>query len=102
MRSAPSRGTNSRMRADVVGRVEALLDTLELAGRRVLLVLAAPDDVIGRSFRNLQDVHLLSVDQLNTYDVLCSDVVVFEQAALDYVGTGTRPGLPGKDEEVAS
>jgi large subunit ribosomal protein L4 len=68
----------------------ALLETLDLVGQRVLLVLAAPDEVIGRSFRNLQDVHLLSVDQLNTYDVLCSDVVVFQQEALEHVGTGRR------------
>lgn len=70
-----------------------ILDALELRGRKVLLVLASVDEAVGKSFRNLQEVHLLTVDQLNTYDVLCSDVVVFEQAALDYVGTGTRADL---------
>jgi NAD(P)-dependent dehydrogenase (short-subunit alcohol dehydrogenase family) len=49
-----------------------------------------------KSFRNLPDVHLLAVDQLNTYDVLCSDVVVFQQEALDYVGTGKRPEGEGQ------
>ena len=33
--------------------------------------------------RNLQDVHVLAADQLNTYDVLCSDDVIFTRAALD-------------------
>lgn len=71
----------------------AFLDALELGGRKVLLVLASRDEVIGRSFRNLSDVHLLTVDQLNTYDVLCSDVVVFQSEALEFIGTGGRADL---------
>jgi large subunit ribosomal protein L4 len=68
----------------------ALLDTLELSGRNVLVVLAERDDAIGRSFRNLRNVHLLTVDQLNVHDVLTSDVVVFAEAALDHIGQGRR------------
>jgi large subunit ribosomal protein L4 len=75
----------------------ALVAALELAGRKVLLVLAGRDDVVFRSFRNLRDVHVLTVDQLNTYDVLCSDVVVFDRQALDYVGTGRRRDLDERD-----
>jgi large subunit ribosomal protein L4 len=78
----------------------AMLGALELTGRKALLVLAAPDEVIGKSFRNLSDIHLLSVDQLNTYDVLCSDVVVFAEEALDHVGKGTRPQTE-TEQEVA-
>jgi large subunit ribosomal protein L4 len=73
----------------------AVLDALELTGRRVLLVLADVDGTVIRSFRNLPSVHLLTVDQLNTYDVLTSDVVVFVEAALAHIGLGTR-------EEVSS
>ena len=36
-----------------------------------------------KSVRNLQNVHVLVADQLNTYDVLCADDIVFTQAALD-------------------
>jgi large subunit ribosomal protein L4 len=68
----------------------ALLEALGVTGRRVLLVLADVDVPVLRSFRNLGDVHLLTVDQLNTYDVLVSDVVVFVQAALPHIGLGTR------------
>ncbi|CAN5841868.1 50S ribosomal protein L4 [soil metagenome] len=71
-------------------RAVALLDSLELTGRKVLLVLAGFDEAVIKSFRNLPSVHLLTVDQLNTYDVLASDVVVFEQAALELIGSGTR------------
>jgi large subunit ribosomal protein L4 len=71
----------------------AVLDALGLSGQRVLLVLAGRDEAVAKSFRNLGDVHLLTVDQLNTYDVLCSDVVAFQEEALDYVGTGGRADL---------
>jgi large subunit ribosomal protein L4 len=73
----------------------AFLEAMGLTGRKVLLVLATRDERVGRSFRNLGTVHLLTVDQLNTYDVLCSDVVVFQQEALEYVGTGMRADLVG-------
>jgi large subunit ribosomal protein L4 len=75
-----------------------VLDALSLGDRQVLLVLAGRDDVVAKSFRNLRRVHLLTVDQLNTYDVLCSDVVLFTEPALEYVGTGTRADLAARDQ----
>ncbi len=72
----------------------ALLDSLELTGRKVLLVLAGFDEAVIKSFRNLPSVHLLTVDQLNTYDVLVSDVVIFQRAALEHIGKGSREDLP--------
>ena len=41
------------------------------------------DDVAALSVRNLPAVHTLYADQLNTYDVLVSDDVVFTQAAYE-------------------
>lgn len=61
----------------------ALLGALELAAAKVLIVCARRDDAVSKSFRNLPGAHVLDVGQLNTYDVLAADVVVFEQAALD-------------------
>lgn len=52
-------------------------------GRNVLVVLTRDDEAGMKSLRNLPSVHLLPADQLNTYDVLCSDDVVFTRAALD-------------------
>ena len=74
-----------------------VLAALELTGKRVLLVLPTRDETVAKSFRNLRDVHLLTVDQLNTYDVLCSDVVLFAGDALQYIGTGTRADLAARD-----
>ena len=49
----------------------------------LLVVLERGDDVTFKSVRNLPNVHVLVADQLNTYDVLCADDIVFTQAALD-------------------
>jgi large subunit ribosomal protein L4 len=51
--------------------------------RRVLAVLTRDDESGRRSLRNLPAVHLLTPDQLNTYDVLHADDVVFTSDALD-------------------
>ena len=52
------------------------------AGRNVLVVTEHDDELTWKSLRNVPCVHLLAEDQLNTYDVLASDDVVFTQAAL--------------------
>ena len=70
-----------------------VLDALGVRDRKVLLVLATRDEVVAKSFRNLPSVHLLTVDQLNTYDVLVSDVVLLQEGALDHIGKGTRSDL---------
>jgi large subunit ribosomal protein L4 len=49
---------------------------------KVLVVLGSGDENAWKSFRNLPQVHCLSVGELNTYDVLNSDVVVFTEATL--------------------
>jgi large subunit ribosomal protein L4 len=53
------------------------------AGRKALVVLDRSDDLSYKSLRNLRDVHVLPVDQVNAYDVVLSDDVVFTKAALD-------------------
>ena len=53
------------------------------AVRNVLVVTEHDDELSWKSLRNVPFVHLLAEDQLNTYDVLASDFVVFTKAALD-------------------
>ncbi|MBS43985.1 MAG: 50S ribosomal protein L4 [Nocardioides sp.] len=50
---------------------------------KFLVVLERTDEVTWLSLRNATEVHLVHVDQLNTYDVLSSDDVVFTQGAYD-------------------
>jgi large subunit ribosomal protein L4 len=51
-------------------------------GRPVLVVAHRDDEITWRSLRNVPRVHVLAEDQLNTYDVLASDHVVFTEQAL--------------------
>jgi large subunit ribosomal protein L4 len=61
------------------------------AARNVLVVTTHDDEITWKSLRNLPFVHLLAEDQLNTYDVLVSDHVVFTEAALSaFIGRGSE------------
>jgi large subunit ribosomal protein L4 len=53
------------------------------AGGRVLAVVGRDDEVSWLSLRNLPTVHVIAPDQLNTYDVLVNDALVFTQEALE-------------------
>ena len=52
------------------------LENLDLEGK-VMMVVAPSDDATIRSFRNLPSVQLVQAAELNAYDVLCSDWLVF-------------------------
>jgi large subunit ribosomal protein L4 len=52
------------------------------SSRHVLVVLERGDQLSWKSLRNVEDVHVIYPDQLNTYDVLVSDDVVFTEGAL--------------------
>ncbi|MGH3359172.1 MAG: 50S ribosomal protein L4 [Nocardioidaceae bacterium] len=62
----------------------ALAAVREVTDRaHVLVVIARGDDLSIKSLRNVDAIHLLPADQLNTYDVLRNDDVVFTKAAYD-------------------
>ncbi|NYF09639.1 large subunit ribosomal protein L4 [Leifsonia sp. AK011] len=54
-----------------------------IPGKSILVVLERGDEVGYKSFRNLKNVHVLWSDQLNAYDVIVSDDIVFTQAAYE-------------------
>ncbi|MDO5617390.1 50S ribosomal protein L4 [Kocuria sp.] len=97
MKAAALRGALSdRARHDRIHVVASLVEgdtpstkaaKAALAGiterKNVLVVLDRQDDVTALSVRNLGNVHSLYADQLNTYDVLVNDDVVFTKAAYD-------------------
>ncbi len=64
--------------------------------RSVLVVVPEGDDITWRSLRNAPEVHVLQAGQLNTYDVLCNEDVVFLKEAYDLVVA--RLGRSGKEE----
>ena len=59
--------------------------------KNVLIVLQRDDEVSYKSVRNLSTVHVLPFDQLNAYDVLVSDDIVFTQGAYEaFVAWNTK------------
>lgn len=97
MIAAALRGALSdRARHDRVHVVETLVEgtkpstkaakaaIAEITSRKnALIVIDRKDDVVALSARNLENVHVLYADQLNTYDVLISDDVIFTKDAYD-------------------
>jgi large subunit ribosomal protein L4 len=60
--------------------------------RHVLVVAERGDELTWKSLRNVQEVHLIAPGQLNTYDVLVSDDVVFTEGALAQFLAGPPKG----------
>jgi large subunit ribosomal protein L4 len=116
MKAAALRGALSdRARAGRIHVVESLLDgntpstkqaLAALAGLtdlpRTLVVLERADTVTWLSLRNVTEVHLIAVDQLNTYDVLASDDVVFTKGAYDAFVAGPQSGKSVKAVATSS
>jgi len=70
-------------------RARAALAALKVSGK-VLVVLPRDDEAAAKSFRNLTDIHVMGPGELNTYDVLRNDWVVFT--------TETLPASAGEGE----
>jgi large subunit ribosomal protein L4 len=60
--------------------------------RNFLLVLERSDALTWLSLRNAPEVHIVAVDQLNTYDVLAADDLVFTQGAYEAFVGGEATG----------
>jgi large subunit ribosomal protein L4 len=78
--------------------VLALLGALSVS-RNVLVVLERDDYIAELSLRNVPFVHILPADQLNAYDVLVSDDIVFSKGALDAF-IAIKSGVESNKEEV--
>ena len=79
------------------------IDALNLEGG-ILVVVSRDESVSWLSLRNVPTVHVLSPDQLNTYDVLVCDHVLFTSAALETFLAGPATGkavkATAKESEV--
>jgi large subunit ribosomal protein L4 len=98
-----------------VGDVPSTKAIVKLLGqiatsKHVLIVLERDDDLSYKSVRNIQSVHVLPFDQLNAYDVLVSDDIVFTKGALDsFIAFNTKSTTtavasdkPATKEEVSA
>ncbi len=94
-------GDVPRTRDAVAVLVSAVPSFGEL-GRPVLVVTHRDDEITWKSLRNVPRVHVLTQDQLNTYDVLASDHVVFtEQALTAFVARVAGSAGSGPAKEAA-
>jgi large subunit ribosomal protein L4 len=76
---------------------KAALAALGIEGR-VLVVLRNDDMAAALSFRNLPEVHLIEAGQLNAYDVLVSDWVLFTSDSLPGGDAAPAPAAAGNDD----
>jgi large subunit ribosomal protein L4 len=81
-------------------KTKAALATLDAVtqAKKVLVVLGRDDALNWVSLRNEPRVHLLEAGQLNTYDVLNADDVIFTEAALSEFVSGPRTVAAGVDK----
>ncbi|GAB2979777.1 50S ribosomal protein L4 [Frigoribacterium salinisoli] len=78
--------------ADVVSTKAALTLLGSVASsKHVLVVVDRADELTRKSVRNVPTVHVLTYDQLNAYDVLVSDDIVFTKSAFDgFIASKTK------------
>jgi len=67
---------------------------------RALIVVERGDTLTWLSLRNLERLHVLAVDQLNTYDVLASDDVIFTKGAFESFVATRSAGRSNASEET--
>jgi large subunit ribosomal protein L4 len=82
----------------------AAIAALGIEGR-LLVVLDREDTNAALSFRNLPDVQIIHTGELNAYDVLCNDYIVFTQSSLETASGDARfrdVSNPATDEAVAA
>jgi large subunit ribosomal protein L4 len=68
-------------------KAAAALKALGATGK-VLVVVARDEEVAEKSLRNLDSVQIVRNSELNAYDVLCNDVIVFSQSSLPGANKG--------------
>ena len=92
---------SDRQREDRIHVIDAIVETPTTKGaisavrqfsdrKNVLVVLARTEDTAWRLLRNADDMHLIVNDQLNAYDVLVSDDIVFTETAIREFISGSK------------
>jgi large subunit ribosomal protein L4 len=80
---------------------KAALSALGVEGRS-LVVIDSWDSPVALSFRNLPEVQLIKVGELNAYDILCNDWIVFEQGLLPTAAVAVVEPDSEPDTEVVA
>lgn len=83
---------SSLIDAETPSTKTALKAIANVAQKNALVVLGRSEETAALSLRNVTTVHVLFVDQLNTYDVLVADDIIFTKEALDVFLAGPIAG----------
>lgn len=113
MIAAALRGVLSdRQREDRIHIVESIVTSPTTKGaitavrqfsdrKNVLVVLSRSEDIAWRSLRNAENMHLIANDQLNAYDVLVSDDIVFSESAIrEFIAGPASVTVVARESEV--
>jgi large subunit ribosomal protein L4 len=93
----------SLVQGDAPSTKDAVALLAGLTERKNMLVVLDRSDIVSmKSVRNLENLHVIAVDQLNTYDVLCADDVVFTKTALDAFIAGPTAVVKTVDAPVVT
>ncbi len=63
--------------------IESIKNVLKIAGKKILVVLPQPDKNIYLSSRNLQDVKVVTLSELTTYDIMNCGVLLFNESSIN-------------------
>ncbi len=80
---------------------KAALSALGVDGR-VLVVIDRHDGPVALSFRNLPEIQLIKAGELNAYDVLCNDWIVFERSLLPTAAPSPSTDDPTDSEDTSA
>lgn len=92
-----------RMDAPKTREVAGLLQKSGLAGKKVLLLTAGPDDILHRSGRNLGKLTIRPAAEASTLDLLGAQTILLQEGAVEALTEALRPShKPGAPDAAAS
>jgi large subunit ribosomal protein L4 len=78
----------------------AILSTLELSGRKVLLILPEHSDIVYKSFRNIPRIEVRVAPAFSTRDIIDADTIVFSGDSLNKIETIWNSGLSAEKSDA--
>ncbi len=72
-------------------RVADLISTLELDGKKILILTAETDANLFKSARNIPEVEVLEADKPTTYEIMYADVLIIQESAVDVLQESVEP-----------
>src|SRR5699024_7151161 len=72
-------------------KIVELLESLDIAGKKVLLLTAETDKVVYKSARNIPEVQVLEANKATTYQLLDADIVLLQKSGVEVLQNSIEP-----------